>query len=124
MAPKQSAKKHAKVADTAAMEAKLMSLASSIIDVNCMSIQLRIKSQLNKVVKKEACTWRDPRLGLILLQIAVIADNVPAGASRSLSLHLQQVHSEHMCLIDLGRRHRPVVLKRLYPSMARVLLHV
>ncbi|CAL5221738.1 g3987 [Coccomyxa viridis] len=39
---------------------------------------VRFKSLLNRDNKRDACTLKDPRLGLTLLQIAVIADNVPA----------------------------------------------
>ena len=62
--------------DTGAREGKVFKLASNIIDSN---IKVRFKSLINRDNKKDACTLRDPRLGLTLLQIAVIADNVPAG---------------------------------------------
>ncbi len=79
--PAKSVKKATAVADAAAREAKILKLAGSIIDPNCQSIQLRSKFKLiNRDNKKEACTLRDPCIGLNLLQIAVIADNVTAGA--------------------------------------------
>ena len=85
MAPRQGTKKPATVGDTGARESKLFKLASNIIDSN---IKIRFKSLINRDNKKDACTLRDPRLGLTLLQIAVIADNAPAGALRHHTLHL------------------------------------
>ena len=78
MAPRQGARKQpSTVEDTSARESKIFKLASNIIDPNNL---VRFKSLLNRDNKKDASTLKDPRLGLTLLQIAVIADNVPAGA--------------------------------------------
>ena len=78
--------------DTGARESKIFKLASNIIDSN---IKVRFKSLINRDSKKDACTLRDPRLGLTLLQIAAIADNVPAGASLDQSQCFRRIlHSE------------------------------
>ena len=80
--PRQGAKRASAAADTGARDtaAFFNKLAPNIIDPN---IQIRFKSLINRDNKKDACTLRDPRLGLTLLQIAVLADNVSAGAPLS-----------------------------------------
>lgn len=80
--PRQGAKRANAAADTGARDtaAFFNKLAPNIIDPN---IQIRFKSLINRDNKKDACTLRDPRLGLTLLQIAVLADNVSAGAPLS-----------------------------------------
>ena len=77
MAPRQGAKKLSSALNACARQAKLYKLANNIIAANN---QARLKSLITRDSKKDACTLRDPLLGLTLLQIAVIADNVPAGA--------------------------------------------
>ncbi len=79
MAPR-GARRPSASEDLSARESKTFKLASNIIDPNQM---VRFKSLLNRDNKRDACTLKDPRLGLTLLQIAVIADNVPAGALAS-----------------------------------------
>ena len=59
---------------------KFSKLASNIIHP---TNNVRLKSFINRDNKKDACTMRDPCLGLTLLQIAVMADNVPAGTNPS-----------------------------------------
>ncbi len=69
-----------KTADAAARESKILKIANSIITPFSPA---KAKLLINRDNRKEACTLRDPLLGLNLLQIAVIADNVPAGAFRA-----------------------------------------
>ena len=78
MAPRQSARTGRAVADAAASEHHISKIASSIIDTDK---PVRLKSLIKKHKLKDASTLRDPHLGLTLLQIAVMADNVPAGAN-------------------------------------------
>ena len=66
------------MADAAASDSRFFKIASSIINPDS---QVRLKSLINRNNKKDACAWRDPRLDINLLQISVIADNVPAGTS-------------------------------------------
>ena len=62
------------------MKSKFSKIASSIIHP---TNNVRLKSFINRDNKKDACTMRDPCLGLALLQIAVMVDNVPAGIAIS-----------------------------------------
>ena len=77
MAPKRGGAKAGNGPDPGSREAALyQKLCSNIIDPN---IRVRFKSLINRDNKKDACTLVDPKLGLNLLQVAVIADNVAAG---------------------------------------------
>ena len=73
----QGIKKGPAMAHAVTRESRYFRLASNIIDPISPT---RLKSLINRDTKKDVCTWRDPLLGLNLLQIAVIADNVRAGA--------------------------------------------
>ena len=84
MAPRQGNQKAPAAMNAAGREGKIFRLARSIIDPKS---PVRVKSLMNRDIRNEACIWRGP-LGLTLLQIAVIADNVPAGALQvSLDVH-------------------------------------
>ena len=52
---------------------------------------VRLKSLINRDNRKDACTMRDACLGLTLLQIAVIADNVPAGITSFVTIALDRI---------------------------------
>ena len=89
MAPKRGGSKAGNGQDPGPREAALhQKLCSNIIDPN---IKVRFKSLINRDNKKDACTLKDPKLGLTLLQIAVIADNVAAGQQLCTSLSLRSV---------------------------------
>ena len=84
MASRQGAKAANAVAVAAARDNKIVKIASSIINPDN---QVRLKSLINRNNKKDACSWRDPRFQLTLLQIAGIADNASAGTLPALLLH-------------------------------------
>ena len=85
MAPKRVGAKAGNGPDSGSREAALhQKLCNNIIDPN---IKVRFRSLINRDNKKDACTLKDPKLGLTLLQIAVIADNVAAGQQFFLSCH-------------------------------------
>ena len=80
MAPKRGAAKAGHGPEPGSREAALhQKLCSNIIDPN---IKVRFKSLINRDNKKDACTLKHPKLGLNLLQTAIIADNVAAGQRR------------------------------------------
>ena len=89
MAPKRGGAKAGSGPEPGLREAALnQKLCNNIIDAN---IKVRFKSLINRDNKKEACTLKDPKLGLTLLQIAVIADNVAAGQQLCTFLSLRNI---------------------------------
>ncbi|CAL5227175.1 g10089 [Coccomyxa viridis] len=82
----------------------MVKLANNIIDPNK---KVRFKSMINRDNRKDACTLKDPRLGLTLLQIAIIADNIPAveeliALGADVAVTVGQQHLEKGLLPDLG----------------------
>ena len=76
MARRQGAKTGRNVADAALRDGHIFKIACSFID---STKPVRLKSLIKKYKVNDACTLRDSSLGLTLLQIAIIADNIPAG---------------------------------------------
>ncbi len=79
MAPRHGNKSASAISDAAAKERKVSKIVSSIVNVDK---PIRLKRVIKAQNLKDACTLMVPNLGLTLLQIAVIADNVRAGAIR------------------------------------------
>ena len=79
MAPRQGGKTGRTTAEATANHSSIFKIAGSIIDAD-KTVRLKSLIKKHNLKVKDACTLRDPSLGLTFLQIAIIADNIPAGA--------------------------------------------